>query len=157
MPRPSLSELLTWTGAAFYIAAGVLHFLLTAAYLKIMPPYIPHPLAMVYLSGVAEIAGGAGLLVRALRKPAALALVALLIAVFPANVYMAANNIQVTATPIPAWLLWARLPVQLLLVWWLMIVAADRPDRARVAAVAATQRLAPDLPKDSSGESNRDV
>ncbi len=111
-----------WAAAAFYIFAGVFHFLNTAAYLKIMPPYAPWPRAMVYLSGAAEIAGGAGLLVRRFRRLAVFGLIALLVAVFPANIYMAANNVQVTSTPIPSWLLWARLPVQVLLIWWLLVI-----------------------------------
>ncbi len=88
--------------AVLFIAGGVFHFINTNLYLKIMPPYIPWHLAMVYISGVAEIAGGVGLLVPILRKPAAWGLVALLIAVFPANVFMAMERIQVTAHPIPS-------------------------------------------------------
>jgi len=81
--------------------------------------------AMVYLSGVAEIAGGAGLLIPSLRRAAAWGLVALLIAVFPANVYMALDRVRVTANPLPDWLLWARLPVQLLLIWWVLWCTKD--------------------------------
>ncbi len=104
--------------ALLFAAAGTLHFINTDLYLKIMPPYIPWHLAMVYLSGVAEIAGGLGLLVPSLRKPAAWGLVALLVAVFPANIYMAMDQIQVTSRPIPQALLWARLPMQALMIWW---------------------------------------
>jgi uncharacterized membrane protein len=105
--------------------AGVSHFLNTTAYLRIMPPYVPRPFAMVYLSGAAEIAGGAGLLVRPFRRAAVFGLIALLVAVFPANIYMAAQNIQVTSTPIPSWFLWARLPVQFLLIWWLLFIKGN--------------------------------
>ncbi len=103
--------------AVLFIAGGVFHFINTDLYLKIMPPYIPWHLAMVYISGVAEIAGGVGLLVPILRKSAAWGLVALLIAVFPANVYMAMERVQVTAHPIPQALLWARLPMQAVMIW----------------------------------------
>jgi uncharacterized membrane protein len=86
--------------------------------MRIMPPYIPWHLAMVYISGAAEIAGGAGLLVSLavpqLRGPAAWGLVALLIAVFPANVYMA------TSAATFSWILWARLPLQAVLIWWVL-------------------------------------
>jgi uncharacterized membrane protein len=108
--------------ALLFIAGGILHFINTDLYLKIMPPYIPWHVAMVYISGVAEIAGGVGLLVPILRKPAAWGLVALLIAVFPANVYMAIDRIQVTSQPIPQWLLWARLPLQAVLIWLVLYV-----------------------------------
>jgi uncharacterized membrane protein len=110
--------------AVFYVVAGVFHFVETDGYLKIMPPWIPSHVAMVYISGAAEIAGGIGLLIPGLRRAAAWGLVALLIAVFPANVYMAMNNVQVTSRPIPAVLLWARLPFQGLLIWWVLRAAA---------------------------------
>jgi uncharacterized membrane protein len=103
--------------ALLFIGAGALHFINTDLYLKIMPPYIPWHLAMVYISGVAEIAGGVGLLVPILRKSAAWGLVALLIAVFPANVYMAVDHIQATTHPIPQALLWVRLPLQAVMIW----------------------------------------
>lgn len=111
-----------WIAAVLYVFAGVSHFLHFAAYLKMVPPYVPWPRAMVYLSGAAEIVGGSALLARRFRPMAAVGLLALLVAVFPANIHMAVDHVQVTSTPIPNWLLWARLPVQLLLVWWLLFV-----------------------------------
>ena len=104
--------------ALFFTVAGILHFLNPHPYVKIMPPFIPWPLPMVYISGAAEIAGGIGLLLPPLRRAAAWGLIALLIAVFPANIYMALDHVQVTANPLPGWLLWARLPLQFVLIWW---------------------------------------
>jgi len=75
---------------------------------------------MVYLSGLGEIAGGIGLLIPALRRAAAWGLVILLVAVFPANVYMAMERVPVTGHPLPALLLWARLPLQAVLIWWVL-------------------------------------
>lgn len=101
-----------------YIAAGVLHFILTHRYVAIMPPYLPAHPALVLVSGTAEITGGVGVLVpgQRLRAAAAWGLVALLVAVMPANIYMATSA---AAFPtIPAWLLWARLPLQLPLIYW---------------------------------------
>ena len=106
--------------AVFYVGAGILHFRAPAAYLKIMPPYVPWPEAMVYVSGIAEIAGGLGLLLPATRRLAAWGLVALLIAVFPANVYMATNPVYMGASPMPGWIAWARLPLQGVLIWWVL-------------------------------------
>ena len=117
--------LLAITGLVF-IVTGILHFVNTNSFLRIMPPYVPWHLAMVYESGAAEIAGGIGLLIPRLRRPAAWGLVALLIAVFPANVYMATNRIQVTGDEIPAALLWARLPLQGLLIWWILWLTSAR-------------------------------
>jgi uncharacterized membrane protein len=110
----------------FYIFAGICHFLDTAAYQKIVPPDLPWHRALVYLSGAAEITGGVCLLIRRFRRPAVWGLIALLVAVFPANIYMAISNVQVTSAPLPAWLLWARLPVQFLLIWWLLFVNVSR-------------------------------
>jgi uncharacterized membrane protein len=106
--------------AVFYTAAGVLHFLRPAMYMKIMPPYVPWPLVMVYLSGAAEVAGGIGLLIPALRRSAALGLVALLIAVFPANVYMATNPADAGAAAFSQAALWGRLLLQPIFIWWVL-------------------------------------
>jgi uncharacterized membrane protein len=106
--------------AALYVVAGALHFVKTDAYLKIMPPYIPWHLAMVQISGACEILGGLGLLLPQTRRAAAWGLIALLIAVFPANVYMATNPIEAGAASIAPILRWGRLPLQVLLGWWLL-------------------------------------
>ena len=104
------------TGAAF-TAVGVLHFVAPAAFQSIVPPWVPHPAAAVAVSGIAEIAGGLGLLSPRTRRAAAYGLLALLVAVYPANVHMALNAERYG---IPAWVLFARLPLQpllALLVW----------------------------------------
>jgi uncharacterized membrane protein len=87
-------------------------------YLRIMPPYVPAPEAMVYASGVAEIAGGAGLIVPALRRPAGWWLIATLIGIFPANLHMALNAEKYDAIPGGRAALWARLPLQAVLIAW---------------------------------------
>jgi uncharacterized membrane protein len=115
------------SAAIFYAAAGSLHFIKPDAYLKVMPPYIPWHVAMVRLSGGFEILGGLGLLVPHRRRTAAWGLVGLLIAVLPANVYMATNPIDAGAGLIAPALLWARLPLQLLLAWWLLWCTRPRP------------------------------
>jgi uncharacterized membrane protein len=101
--------------AASYIIAGMLHFINPKMYWPIMPPYIPLPKLMVALSGLAEIGLGIGVLFPATRSLAAWGLILLLIAVFPANLYMATSG---KFTAIPPWLLWARLPLQGVLIWW---------------------------------------
>lgn len=102
--------------ALIFVGAGVLHFVAPAPYLRIMPPYLPAPLLLVYMSGAAEIAGGVGLLVPATRQAAGWGLTLLLFAVFPANVYMAQT--QGAGLSVPLWALWLRLPLQLVLVAW---------------------------------------
>lgn len=119
------------TAALLFISAGVLHFRIPGPYAKIVPPFLPWPLAIVYISGCAEIAGGIGLLIPKLRQFAAWGLVVLLVAVFPANIYMAMGQIQVTADPLPSWVLWARLPLQFLLIWWVLWSARPAYDPSR--------------------------
>jgi uncharacterized membrane protein len=104
----------------FYVAAGTWHFIKPGFYLKIMPPYILWHVQMVFLSGVFEILGGLGLVIPQTRRLAAWGLVALLIAVFPANIFMATNPIEAGAVSIAPALRWGRLPLQLLLAWWLL-------------------------------------
>jgi uncharacterized membrane protein len=102
--------------AIVFIVAGILHFFLTANYVKIMPPYLPAHTLLVQLSGVFEILGGIGILVPATQRFSAWGLIALLIAVSPANVQMAMDHAQWPG--IPVWVLWLRVPIQLPLMWW---------------------------------------
>jgi uncharacterized membrane protein len=104
---------------AFFLAAGTLHFLKPKPYVAIVPDALPRKREIVYASGVAEIAGGAGVL--AGRRAAGWWLIATLVAVFPANVNMAVNADRFRRVP-PA-LLWLRLPVQGLLIAWVWRVA----------------------------------
>ena len=83
-----------------------------------MPPYLPAPLALVYVSGVFEVLGGVGVLLPRYRKVAGWGLIALLIAVFPANLYIVTASEPFTARGIPLWILYARLPLQLVLIAW---------------------------------------
>jgi uncharacterized membrane protein len=89
-----------------YVSAGALHFIKTGAYLKIMPPYIPYHLPVVYVSGCFEILGGLGLIIPQARRAAAWGVVVLLIMVFPANFYMATNPVESGAASIVPALLW---------------------------------------------------
>lgn len=117
----------------FYISAGVLHFTKTEFYLKIVPPYIPWHLAMVQISGVCEIVGGIALLIPPVRRVAAWGIVALLIAVFPANVYMATDPVAAGAGSLSPIILWGRLPLQAVFIAW-VLWATKRP-RGQIVAV----------------------
>jgi len=108
-----------WDAAAmgvFYVVAGAAHFAATQLYLRAMPEYMPAPRALVLVSGAAEIAGGLGVMLPSTRRAAAWGLVLLLVAVFPANVWMAMHPERFAE--IPQWALWARLPLQVPLIWW---------------------------------------
>lgn len=107
--------------ALLLIAAGVLHFLNTPFYVRIVPPYLPFPRALVYISGMFEILGGVGVLIPRFRRWAGYGLIALLIAVFPANIHMAVNYERIAGLDLDPLLLWLRLPLQAMLlawVWW---------------------------------------
>jgi uncharacterized membrane protein len=108
-----------WLLAGVFIFAGAMHLLRPSIFLLIMPPWMPGPLACVKISGICEILGGLGLIspFPELRFWAAWGLVALLIAVFPANIYMATHHIRVNGFPSRAWMAWARLPLQPILIW----------------------------------------
>ena len=116
----SLRLLTRYAAALFFVLAGSWHFVHPTTYLAIMPPQLPYPLALVYVSGAFEILGGLGLLLQRTRRLAGWGLLALLVAVFPANVHMALHQ----PLNIPGWVAWGRLPLQLPLLWW--VWKADR-------------------------------
>jgi uncharacterized membrane protein len=99
-----------------FVVAGANHLLNPAFYVSIMPPYMPWHLALVYVSGVAEIVLGALLVSRRWVVAAAWGLIALLVAVLPANIHMAMHPEQYPT--LPALGLWLRLPVQGVLIAW---------------------------------------
>jgi uncharacterized membrane protein len=118
-----LKRPLCYLMGAIYVVAGVTHFVSPDGFVQIVPPWLPAPLLLVYLSGVAEIALGLGVIYPKTRRVAAWGLVALLLAVFPANVYMATSGVVVTGTTLgtldPSPLVrWGRLPLQAVLVAW---------------------------------------
>ncbi len=106
--------ILKWLLAIGFVLAGIYHFLNPTFYLKMMPPVLPAPLFLIYLSGVFEIALGILLLISKFTHFAAWGLIALLIAVFPANVYMAMNPQVFPEFSSTA--LYLRLPLQLVLI-----------------------------------------
>jgi uncharacterized membrane protein len=113
-----------------YVVAGLLHFLAPEAYERAVPPSLPRPRTLVYLSGVAEVGLGLGVLFERTRRPSAWGLIALLAAVFPANVYMATSDVVLRSVPerargAVAVALWLRLPLQGLLMYWAWWYTAD--------------------------------
>lgn len=104
---------------SIYILAGVNHFVMPKFYLQIMPDYLPYHLALVYISGVAELIAGALLIPNKTRKIGAWGIIIILIAVFPANIQMSINQSQPLGFMFYLSLL--RLPFQLLLIYWAYI------------------------------------
>jgi uncharacterized membrane protein len=116
MSMPPTKRLARYLFGAFFVLAGLNHFLMTGFYVGIVPPYLPWPLALVIISGLAEIGLGALLLVQRWSVLAAWGLIALLIAVFPANLHMALHPALYPWAPVA--LLWLRLPLQAVLIAW---------------------------------------
>lgn len=102
--------------AFFYILAGINHFRAPKFYLKIIPPFLPQKELINIITGVVEIVLGAGLIIPAIQNYAAWGIILLLVAIFPANIYhLMARG---AGMRIPVWLLWVRLPIQFLLIYW---------------------------------------
>jgi len=112
--------------ALTFVFAGMMHFVAPRAYAGVMPPYLPYPRELVAVSGVCEIAGGLGVLLpQPMRRWSGWGLIALLIAVFPANIEMARHGATFGRTYIPPawWIL--RLPFQALFIAWAWAVTRD--------------------------------
>jgi uncharacterized membrane protein len=120
--------ILKYTLGLSFVAAGLNHFIHTDFYLKIMPPYLPWHLFLVYVTGFFEATLGAALLIKRSARAAAWGLLALLVAVYPANIHMALNPHLY-----PEYnqaLLWVRLPIQIVLMAW--VYWYTRRDRREV-------------------------
>jgi len=115
--------------ALFYFGSGIYHFRSPVTYLAAMPPYIPWPLAMIYISGAAEILGGIGLLIPngflfpRIRAAAAWGIVVLLVAISPVHIHMVVHPEKFAI--IPLWFLWLRLPLQVALMAWAWVYTRD--------------------------------
>jgi uncharacterized membrane protein len=115
MSMKRIKEVSRYLLAIFMVGAGTMHFVNPDFYVKIMPPYLPWHLELVYLSGFCEMALGLLLLVPRISRLAAWGIFALLIAVFPANIYVYQHQDVLPAPPLVHLL---RLPLQGVLLLW---------------------------------------
>ncbi len=113
-----------WLLVIGFVVQGINHFIADAFLIRMIPPWLPWPAALVYLSGVAEIGLGLAVVPVRTRRMAGWGLLALLVAVFPANLHMALHPEQ--WPNLPAWALWARLPLQPLFMAWVWAVCLRR-------------------------------
>ena len=111
--------------AVFYVIAGANHFRTPAIYYGMMPPWLPCPAALNAIAGAAEILGGLGLMIASVRRLAGWGLIALLVAVFPANVQVALQG-KMPGLAVAPLTLWLRLPFQALFIAWVWWVALKR-------------------------------
>jgi uncharacterized membrane protein len=122
---PALKPLLVGITGLLFVLAGLNHFVHPAPYLSMMPAYLPWHRELVQASGVAEVLGGIGVLIPRSRRLAAWGLIALLVAVFPANLGVALHGWP--GVNLPPWLLWLRLPFQALFIAWVYRICIARP------------------------------
>ncbi len=144
----NLSRKQLWRGilAVAIIIVGITHFVKPEPYVKIVPPYLPYHLELVYISGFFEILGGIGLLVPPVSRAAAWGLIALFIAVFPANINMTVNNIQLEGIPHNQVLYWVRLPFQAVLIawaWWFTKEEPEQPQKASLSDASSSVKRTP--------------
>ena len=111
-----------WLLATFFVAAGANHFRTPEIYLGMMPPWLPWPAALQAVAGAAEILGGIGLLVPRTRRAAGWGLIALLVAIFPANLHVALAG-RMPGFDFSPLTLWLRLPFQAVFIAWVWWVA----------------------------------
>lgn len=138
-----LKVALRWLLCLGMVSAGVLHFIAESFFTQIVPPFLPAARLLVWLSGVAEIALGLLLIPARTRRWAGYGLVALFIAVFPANIYMAVANVQLQG--MPDWFqqpsqsaLYWRLPLQFLFIAWAFWVSSPSRQRQPTSRQQAT-------------------
>jgi uncharacterized membrane protein len=117
---PLAKTILLYLMSLFYIGGGLMHFVKPSFYLAMMPPWLPWPAGLVVVSGLAEVALGAALLHPVARPWAAWGLIALLIAVFPANLYAATAGISGAGG-------YGRLPFQAVFIAWAWWYTGDQP------------------------------
>ena len=139
--EPLVRSRLKLAGVVFvflwFFIGGIAHFAATETEMRIVPRWIPWPRAAVLVSGVFELLGAAGLLLRSTRRAAGIGLLLLSIAVTPCHVYMLQRP---ELFPIPVWALWLRLPIQVALL--ALIAWCTAPDRRRVELLPAGLAIA---------------
>jgi uncharacterized membrane protein len=104
--------------AGMFIVSGLSHWFFPELYTRIVPPFLPWRPELVWMSGAFEILGGVGALLPLSRRGAAFGLTILLIAMFPANIYVAIYHVPFRGVLGEAWVQWLRLPLQIPLIIW---------------------------------------
>ncbi|AFZ16159.1 DoxX family protein [Allocoleopsis franciscana] len=135
---PRLKEIFRAILSVSIIVVGITHFVKPLEYASIVPPQFGDRLAMVYISGFFEILGGIGLLIPLVSVAAAWGLIALFIAVFPANIYQAIHSIPIEGIPHHPLFYWFRLPFQAVFMawaWWYTRKPEEQPGASSVESL----------------------
>lgn len=135
---PRLKEIFRAILSVSIIVVGITHFVKPLEYASIVPPQFGDRLAMVYISGFFEILGGIGLVIPFVSVAAAWGLIALFIAVFPANIYQAIHSIPIEGIPHHPLFYWFRLPFQAVFIawaWWYTRKSEEQPGVSSVESL----------------------
>lgn len=135
---PRLKEIFRAILSVSIIVVGITHFVKPLEYASIVPPQFGDRLAMVYISGFFEILGGIGLVIPFVSVAAAWGLIALFIAVFPANIYQAIHSIPIEGLPHHPLFYWFRLPFQAVFIawaWWYTRKPEEQPGASSVESL----------------------
>lgn len=119
--------LFRWFATLFFLAAGAMHFVIPEFYLAMMPPFLPFQNFFNVLAGIAEMAGAVGIQIPKYRKLAGLSLIALLVAIFPANIYIAVAQPALPDMDYSPESMWWRLLLQPVFIAWVWWVAVKQP------------------------------
>ena len=143
--RENVRRFARWALAATFLAAGVLHIHAPRPFIAITPSWVPHPEAVIFVTGLCEIAGAAGLMIPRLRRLAGIMLALYALCVFPANVHHAFAHISVgKGPPLDWWYHGPRLAFQPVIIWWCLFAggAVDWP-LTRVRPASSPRRANP--------------
>ena len=117
-PTPWPRRIARWALALAYLIAGIAHLRSPAGFVAITPSWVPHPAEVVLLTGLAELAGAAGLLIPPLRRAAGIGLALYALCVWPANINHALNDIPLSGVHLGWWYHGPRLVLQPVIIWW---------------------------------------
>jgi uncharacterized membrane protein len=129
MSKIKFQSIFRWLATLFFVVAGLLHFIIPEFYLAMMPPFIPFQQFFIIVSGIAETAGAIGIQIPRFRKLAGIGLIVLLVAVFPANIYVAIVNPVIPNLEYSASGMWWRLLLQPIFIAWIWWVSVKRNDQ----------------------------
>lgn len=126
MTQSTIIVTLRWLATIFFLIAGALHFVIPEFYMAMMPPFIPFQSFFIVLTGIAEMAGGIGLQIPNVRRVTGMLMIALLVAIFPANIYVAIAQPELPDITYSPESMWWRLLLQPLFIAWVWLVSLKR-------------------------------
>jgi uncharacterized membrane protein len=132
MNNPFVKLFFRWLATIFFVVAGLLHFVIPEFYQAMMPPFIPFQQFFIVISGIAEVAGAIGLQIPKFRKMAGIWMIVLLVAVFPANIYVAIANPDIPNLDYSPVSMWWRLLLQPIFIAWIWWVSVKNNEQLKI-------------------------